>query len=417
MSYIGLLDCNNFFVSCERLFRPDLVKKPVAVLSSNDGCIVARSQEVKAMGVPMGVPLFQAKQLADMRRVTLFSSNFTLYRDISTRVMRALANAVGDTEIYSIDEAFFTVPEHTTEAELYDLRTQIMRLTGIPVSIGVGESKTIAKVASELGKKGDGVVLVPADQRQARIGDYPCQDVWNIGGATARTLKEYHIRTITDLVGADRSFLARRLGVAGARLFDELSGIAVYPVSDSSRSLRQSVTSSRSFAESTASVSAIESAVTYHLEQVGAKLREQDLCAGRILVELAPSRHGDFSLQARRFAVDLRPPTQSTQALVRAVLPAVRQQFVPNVPYKKAGITASLLTVPACVQGDLFQPETSAGESDPFQRLDAVTDQLNRKFGQGTIHSGVIAASGSRASARLRSPSYTTRWQDIPSVL
>lgn len=412
--YIGLIDCNNFFVSCERLFRPDLVGKPVAVLSSNDGCIVARSQEVKAMGVPMGMPLFQAKQLVNMSQVTLFSSNFTLYRDISSRVMQTLAAEVGDTEVYSIDEAFFRLPATTTSAEIAALRAQIIRQTGIPVSIGVGESKTIAKIASALGKQGSGAVVVPGTKRPVLIGNYPCQDVWNIGRATARVLKESDIETVADLIATDRAWLVAQFGVAGARLYDELSGIAVYPVTDTSGALRQSLTSSRSFAKTTTALSDIESAVTYHLEQVGEKLRREGLYTARVGVELLPSRHGDFAFQAARFAVECVPPTQSTQTLLRTVLPVVREHYRSGVPYKKAGITAGALTIAACVQEDLWQ--TAGTKSTHFAALDAATDLINQRFGPGTLRSGVVIGQGSLASAALRSPAYTTSWQDIPRV-
>ena len=408
------MDCNNFFVSCERLFRPDLLGKPVAVLSSNDGCIVARSQEVKALGVPMGMPLFQAKQLVDMREVTLFSSNFTLYRDISSRVMQTLAAEVGDTEVYSIDEAFFRLPAATTSSEIAALRAEITRLTGIPVSIGVGESKTIAKIASELGKQGSGAVVVLGAARSAMIGDYPCQEVWNIGRATARVLKENNITTVAELTATDRSFFITQFGVAGARLYDELSGVAVYPVTDTTKTLRQSLTSSRSFAKTTTALADMESAITYHLEQVGEKLRRDGLYTARVAVELLPSRHGDFAFQAARFVVECVPPTQSTQTLVRMVLPAVREHYQSGVPYKKAGVTVSALTIAACVQEDLWQ--TASSTSTHFATLDAATDSINRRFGQGTLRSAAVVGNGSLASATLRSPAYTTSWRDIPTV-
>jgi DNA polymerase V len=201
---IGLMDCNNFFVSCERLFRPDLAKCPVAVLSSNDGCIVSRSQEVKDLGIAMGVPYFEVKSLCKKYNITLFSSNFTLYRDISTRVMATLKEFVDDIEIYSIDEAFFGVPKTMDETTLISIRAEIIRKTGIPVSIGVAPTKTLAKVANDRAKKGGGVMVLTKEVWKILQGEVSCSSIWGIGRQTSQKLTELGINSVAELLARDR---------------------------------------------------------------------------------------------------------------------------------------------------------------------------------------------------------------------
>ena len=409
---IGLMDCNNFFVSCERLFRPDLVGKPVAVLSSNDGCIVARSQEVKAMGVPMGIPLFQAKQLVDMSAVTLFSSNFTLYRDISRRVMHVLSEEVGEAEVYSVDEAFFTLPDNTTGADLATLRQRVMVKTGIPVSIGLAATKTRAKIASELAKQGEGVTRLDADTWPAVAEAYQCGEVWNIGRSTATKLREAGVKTCAELLARERAWLGQQFGIAGCRLYDELSGIAVHPVTYNTDRIRQSVTSTRSFATVTTDYDELASAVSYHVVEVAKKLRQQKLYPSRLHVVARASRHSDFRYQKGSVEVALPTPTNETQSLLQHALQGLVELYAVGVPYKKAGIVASGLMPDTVCQGDLFTSPVEASSSP----LDTVTDTLNQRFGAGTIRPAIVRGSGPRTSALLRSQHYTTAWSDIPSV-
>jgi len=412
---IALLDANNFFVSCERLFRPDLVGKPVAVLSSNDGCIVARSNEVKALGVPMGMPLFQAKQLVDMSGVTLFSSNFTLYRDLSRRVMEVLAAEVGECEQYSIDESFFALASNITYDEVVVLRAHIMQATGIPVSIGAATTKTLAKVASEMGKQGSGVTILTDAKWQATASTYTASEVWNLGHATAQKLKQAGVTTTKQFMDTDRQWIAKQFGVAGCRLFDELHGRLVYPLVCNSTTLRQSIASTRSFATTTQRVSDLESAVAYHITQVAQKLRRQHLLATRIYIEARASRHSDFGLRKSGMVITLEQPSNDTSYLLKAGLKALRSFYDPAVPYKKAGVTVSGLVPKSFAQADLFSAKTETLLTSPTT-LDTITDTLNQRFGAGSIRSGIITQAGARASAKLRSQHYTTDWKDIATV-
>ncbi len=407
------MDCNNFFVSCERLFRPDLWNKPVAVLSSNDGCIVARSNEVKAMGIPMGIPLFQAKQLADMSQVTLFSSNFTLYRDISARVMQTLTAAVGEPEIYSVDEAFFAVPETYTEADISALRQHIMQTVGIPVSIGVGQTKTLAKVASELEKKGSGVCWLSPEKWAAVAPQYPCGEVWNLGRATAAKLKRVGVEQAAEFMALDTVYVHKQFGIQGRRLQDELRGIVVHRLGTGVAEPPKSLTSSRSFAAACHDLGQLESALSYHVLQVALKLRTQHLQAGRLVVYVRPGRHSDWSFRRVLGEAPLTAATNDTATLTQAALTVLRQQFDPQVPYKKAGVTLSQLVPETYEQPSLFSEQVAA---PVHPSLDVITDELAQRFGKGVVRLGTIRSSGPMTSQRLRSPAYTTNWGDIPRV-
>lgn len=409
---IGLLDCNNFFVSCERLFRPDLAGKPVAVLSSNDGCIVARSQEVKDIGVPMGIPLFQARQLVDMSQVTLFSSNFALYRDISSRVMAALTAEVGTCEVYSIDEAFFYVSPRSTVADIKALRQSIMQRTGIPVSIGIAPTKTLAKTASKMAKKSDGVRWLDLEQWQTIAPMYPLQDIWNVGGATARKLREIGVTTVAAFTALNPRQIEQQLGIAGRRLQDELQGSAVYTLGKNSGVLRQSLASTRSFAKSTNVKSALESAITYHVEHIAEKLRAKKLATTMLIIELRASRHGDFSYRKGSVKVILEVPSNATSELLKAACTGVDALYQAGVPYKKAGVVASALVPETYLQMDLF----STTKVSTKNIVDSVVDTINANFGSSTIHRGTLFDNSLKARASLRSPHYTTAWKDIPTA-
>ena len=412
MAKIGLLDCNNFFVSCERLFRPDLVKKPVAVLSSNDGCIVARSQEVKDMGIPMGLPLFQAKQLCDTSSITFFSSNFTLYRDISARVMRTLATEVGVCDVYSIDEAFFALSDDIGDTDIQHIRDRVIQNVGIPVSIGVADTKTLAKQASRFAKKGDGVRVLRAEDWEKESKEVSCSSIWGLGRATVTKLATQNIHTADDFMQLPRSFVRKNLGVAGERVFDELHGVVVHSLGDHSDDVQQSITSTRSFAKTTNTLSELESAVTYHTMQCAKKLREKELLCTRVYLEMHASRHSDFGARKGGVEIHLDGATDVTQELLSAILPNVRALFESEVPYKKAGIVLSGLVPTSYRTHSLFE----SGNTREKNILDQVSDTLQDMFGWDALHLASVLPSRDKSSSLLRSKAYTTNWGDIPSV-
>jgi DNA polymerase V len=380
------------------------------VLSSNDGCIVARSQEVKDLGIPMGIPYFKVKDICTEAGVTLFSSNFTLYRDISARVMQTLASEVGPCEIYSIDEAFFEISDAVTNEEVHAIRNTIMKLVGLPVSIGIAATKTLAKQASAIAKKNDGVCILTGELWDTYRSATPCASVWGLGRQTSAKLSSLGITTVAQFQALDRLVVRQHFGLHGERIYDELSGVRVYDVGANSDDVQQSIMSTRSFEKTTRKRAELESAVAYHVSFAAEKLREKKLVASRMYVSILTSRHGDFVLQSGNSEVVLPEPTAQTSVLIAEALKAVRALYNPEVPYKKAGVVLSGLMPESYVTGDLFASSAHEGT------VDAIADRINERFGHNTLRSGVILQNPTRSSAKLRSKEYTTRWKDIPTV-
>lgn len=409
MAYIGLLDCNNFFVSCERLFRPDLEKKPVVVLSSNDGCVVARSKEVKELGIPMGVPYFKVRDELEASRTTIFSSNFTLYRDISARVMRVLQNEVGYTEQYSVDEAFFTLTAPTMDS-LKHIKAAVEQQVGVPVTVGVAKTKTIAKCATEIGKKGEGVSLLEGSAWKEVAQTFPLADVWGIGRRTGEHMRAYNLLTVADLQQADPAFIRSEFGIAGARLQTEL---AEQPTDRSERDkLQQSIMSTRSFQKSTTNLRVLEDAVAYHVAHAAEELRELGACAHTIRVLIRPSRHNEWVLRGGTREAVLVIPTDDTRVILREALALVRSLYEAGVPYKKAGVILSGIVPRAAVPGSLFE------SSDQHHELFSAIDGLNHRYGAGTLTIGRTKTEGVwQASKSHVSPRYTTSWQELQTVV
>ncbi len=415
MKYIGLLDCNNFFVSCERLFRPDLRNKPVVVLSANDGCIVARSQEVKDKGIPMGVPLFQVKDILKDIGATTFSSHFTLYRDISRRVFSVMKDEIGLVEQYSIDEAFFCI-----EGEYEDVMTVIRRLkdkvertVGIPVSIGVGLSKTQAKYASTVAKKTGGCFILEQIDWEERAEIIPLSEIWGVGGRLSQRFKVHGLQTVAQLLLVDRARLLQLFGVVGVRLQSELKGESMSPVT-SLLSTQKSIMSSRSFQKETSSKSVVEDALAYHLRHITADLRAMHMKASVIKIWIRPSRFGDYFMQGAGVELCLPEPTNDTFTLLKLVSQATNTLFSPEVPYKKAGVLAAGLIPETIVQTNLFHTEAAASHA---QALLGVVDSLNAKTGKEILMIGSsLKARVWQSRKDACSPAYTTQWSSIRQV-
>ena len=420
----GLMDCNNFFVSCERLFRPDLIGKPVAVLSSNDGCFVARSQEVKDMGIPMGVPLFQVKELCEKEKITLFSSNFNLYRDISARVMSALRAECGDIEVYSIDEAFFTVSDSFSEEKMAQIRTRVMQKTGIPVSIGVAQTKTLAKVANSIAKKrdvrrptsnmGEGVCVMDGGLWETTAKSMSCGSVWGIGRQTSAFLTKAGIYTVAELLAQDRTFIKSNLGVVGERLILELSGIPVSKLGDHGNAVQQSLTSTRSFGKTVTNKLILQSAIGHHVVHVAEKLREEKLVASTISVMARGSRFGDFSHREGVITTALFVPTDDTFILTKEAMRLLDILFDPEIPYKKAGIILGGIEPKHFAPISLFPEEK---RNTKTSTLSVLSDSLNKRFGRDTIRPGItLGRERWQEHKEKLSPQYTTRWTEIARV-
>lgn len=420
MKYIGVLDCNNFFVSCERVFRPDLWQRPVVVLSSNDGCIVARSQEVKDKGIPMGVPYFKVKDELSLMNTTVFSSHFALYRDLSQRVFAVLRELLADETIeeYSIDEAFFTINGTLGEIEerLRTIRTELMIRTGIPVSIGCASSKTQAKWASERAKKTDGVCVLSAATFLELAGAVPLREVWGVGGRLSQRFTLLQITTVGELVASPATVLATQFGVGGTRLQSELMGRPAFPVQLRCEAPK-SLMSSRSFRCTTSDLSVLADAVAYHVRHAVAELRAKRLQARVLRVSIRPSRHGNYCLRGGSREVVLTVPTADTFVFLRQAQRVLTELYEPGVPYQKAGICLLAISSSDTVTEPLFSNE----EVLPAKRCGAVLsvcDELNTRYGRELLTiGGRLKTDRWQARAELRSPAYTTRWEAIPRVL
>lgn len=415
MKYVALVDCNNFFVSCERLFRPDLATKPVVVLSSNDGCVVARSKEVKALGIPMGIPHFKIKDEFAQAGVVVFSSNFPLYRDISARVMRVLKEEAVEVQQYSVDEAFFTITADTDDAALAEIarvKEVVEQRVGIPVSIGAARTKTIAKYAAEVGKRGAGTAVLTGTVWQQLGAELALAEVWGIGRQTSTKMRAAGFTTVADLRAAAPDLILQQFGIVGARLQCELDERPAYHERTEGE-LQHSIMSTRSFKHSTKDIAVLEDAIAYHVAHVAEELREMDAAAQEVRVLIRTSRHGDWVLRGGTAESLLIAPTADTRLLLKEALALTRRLFEPGVPYKKAGVILGHIVPQDAVLSSLFDD----GPTSDHELFDTI-DTLNDRFGAGTLTIGRTHRDAMwQASKSHVSPRYTTAWSDIPRVV
>lgn len=409
--WIGLLDCNNFFVSCERLFRPDLMGKPVLVLSSNDGCVVARSKEVKDIGVLMGVPYFQIKDTVKKHDITTFSSHFALYRDISRRVFSVMREELEVVEQYSIDEAFFTFDDDPFKVATR-VKQAVERRVGIPVSVGVAHTKTQAKCVNDLAKKIGKVKVLERNEWTALTPKILLADIWGVGGKMELRFKHHGLSTVAELLAADPARIERLFGVNGLRLQHELSGTIAFPLHHRTEP-QQSIMSTRSFRDSTTDKAILADAVAYHVRHAVADLRGMGMLACNIRVMALPSRHGDFFMRGGAKEAVLPAPSSDTVEFLKIASKLLSDVFESGVPYKKAGVVLGGLVADGVRQTSLFG-HTDTGEN---AELMAVIDSLNARGGGEVVLLGSHLRSDVwRSRSETRSPAYTTRWSDIVSV-
>ena len=414
----GLCDCNNFYASCQRVFRPDLVGRPVVVLSNNDGCIIARSNEAKALGIGMGQPLYQVQGLIDRHGVAVFSANFALYGDMSRRVMATLRTLVPSVEVYSIDEAFFDLHGIAEPLDDYGRRIgrTIRRNTGIPVSIGIAPTKTLAKIASKLAKrypKLDGCCYMhrPEDIEKV-LATFPLHEVWGIGRRYGKLFDSMRITTARQFVELPEEWIHRRMGITGLRTWRELQGIECIGFEQMPQQ-KQQITVSRSFPKEIYEREELERIVAEFASMCAEKLRAQRALCGQIHGFIFTNRHRDDQPQRYETAVLTLPePTDSTLEIVRQARAALRQIYRPGFGYKKAGVTLAQIVPATGVQGTLFAPP----DKGKHARLMEALDRVNKVYGRGSI---VIAAQGTepfRMNREHLSPRYTTDWRELLTV-
>lgn len=413
MRLYGLLDCNNFFVSCERLFRPDLKNYPTVVLGSNDGVVISRSEEAKKLGVPMGVPYFKVRDLFKEHKVAQFSSNFELYQDISKRVMLLMAEELENVYQYSIDEAFFEIDvKNTQEAEniLRKLKSKIETGAGIPVSLGAGVTMTIAKYASELEKRKSGVCVLFGDSWKALVKEIPIGEIWGVGGKTAVKMRDIGVLTVNDLLHLPEASIKANFGVHGLRLWSELSEKPAHDPSERNH-FQKSIMSTRSFSKVTSSLSELESAITYHTERVAKELRDMKGKANVLGVVLGTSRHNDWFMQGGRNETHLAVPTADTRVLLKEALRLTRSIHRAEVPYKKAGVIINNI-----VSDDFNFPTLWPEETNSNDRLISAVDSVNEKFGKEAVTFGRVKTSGKLDHDQYRSLRYTTTWNELRKI-
>ena len=418
----ALVDCNNFYASCERVFRPALEGRPIVVLSNNDGCVVARSAEAKALGIPMAKPWFKLE--ADLRGqdVTVFSSNYALYGDFSRRVMQVLAGFCPRLEVYSIDECFLDLsgaPGDLTALGLEIART-VRQWTGIPVSVGIGPTKTLAKVANRLAKKGQGPAgpvlewtRLP-DPRGTLAGLAP-EDVWGISARWGERLRRLGLASALALAEADPRLLRKAFGVVMERIGRELAGVSCLPL-ELVPPPRKQILVSRSFGERLSKLEDLQGAVAAFAARAGEKLRRQRLRTRAVTVFVQTSPFTDAEpFYANGATLVLDRPTRDTGRLVRVADQALTRIYRPGLAYQKAGVLLPDLSPEGVEQGLLFaEPPADDARSDRLMdRLDA----LNRRPAHRAVrYASELLSDRWHMRQRLKSPAYTTDWRALPVV-
>ena len=417
----ALVDCNNFFVSCERAFQPELEGRPVVVLSNNDGCVVARSNESKALGVPMGTPYFKVKHLADKGKLVVRSSNYTLYGDLSARVMSLLAESAPKLEVYSIDEAFMNMDGVHSEdlpSICSGLVRKVRRWTGIPVSIGIAETKTLAKVASHFAKKYKGyrgVCMIDSEEKMRKaLALTPIGDVWGIGWRGTPKLEAVGVKTALDFIGRPSEWIRERMGIVGVRTWSELQGIRM--VEDEKEEKRKSICTSRSFADMISDYDELSLRVSDFAGKCAEKLRRDGTAAGTVGVFIHTNRfRDDLEQYFPNASVRLEVPANSTPEIVGAALKALRMVYRPEFEYKRAGVIVVDIVDADSIQQTLFGFDSESRERD--DRISKVMDMVNSS-GKNVLR--LATQRGGHYADGIRrehcSGLYTTSWDELITV-
>lgn len=423
MSCYILVDCNNFYISCERVFRPRLQHKPVVVLSNNDGCVVSRSEEAKALGVPMAVPFYQIAHL-QKKGLCVFSSNYPLYGDLSNRVMSILSSYSGELEIYSIDEAFISFrmidlddkkSEEKLFAQMMELREKIYSWVGIPVTIGIAKTRTLAKLACSYGKKRKMPVFSLSQETMIIecLKSTPIEAIWGIGRKSAEKLIIRGIHNAFDFVERGDQLAQSVLGVVGKRKVYELQGIDSLEA-DVNDHKRDSISSSKSFGENVTDFEELQSAVISYATRCVEKLRQQDSLCHYISVYVTTGIYGSDDNYTNSHTLAIPEGSDSLRTIIAISLEALKVIFRPGLKYKKAGVGLSGLMDREFSQPSLFE---SKSQTEQDGKLMNTIDKIKEKMGKNALQFGVTKEQGPwQSNANFRSPHYTTEWSDILRV-
>ena len=421
----ALVDCNNFYVSCERVFNPKLENKPVVVLSNNDGCVVARSNEIKAMGIAMGGPYFKIKDQLDKVGAAVFSSNYSLYGDMSNRVMNILQTFCQNMEVYSIDEAFLDVSflnKKDLEEFGRDLVIKIKQYTGIPVCIGFGETKTLAKLANEIAKK-DGKNLnqfkgafsiCNQEAKEKYFPEIEVKDIWGIGRMYNKKLQELNVQTVADLISKSDGWIRSNLKLTGLKTIQELRGISCINLDDVNEA-KKSIISSRSFGKEVVEYKHLQEAVASFASRVGQKLRKNKTVAGLITVYIMNNRfkEGKAFLSG---SICLPTPSNYTPDLIKSSLEILDKIFVKGLKYKKAAVMVTAIQPENSIALNLFENTIQTTHKKAI--IMKTFDTINKRFGSNTIQTGRESFDKTwKLKSEHRSRQFSTNWEELLEVV
>lgn len=421
---IALVDCNNFYVSCERVFAPELRKRPVVVLSNNDGCVIARSDEAKALGITMGKPFFQIEYLAKKENLAIFSSNYTLYGDLSLRVMDSLSNFSAQVEIYSIDEAFLEMkllldeiinPKFQTLADKgNEIRQKVYQWTGLPVSIGIAPNKTLAKIANRMAKKKNVGVFELSDEKiiNETLKETAVKDVWGIGYRSALKLKALGVENAFGLKMLDRRVARKLLTVTGARIVEELKGEICLPL-ELVPPPKKNICCSRSFGILIGSFEDLKDALENYLDKASLKMRKQNLSAKAITVFLSTNRFAKTEQYSNSITVKLANPTNSTREIRRWTNEALKKIYKKGYKYKKVGIMLQGL------EPEKAETKRLYGDSyyEKDKRLMQALDKITNRWGRETIQFGKRQENKNwEMKCERKSQRYTTNLNEVLQI-
>ncbi len=415
----ALVDCNNFYASCERVFRPDLNGKPIVVLSNNDGCVIARSNEAKDLGIPMGAPAFEYEKVFQQQKVHVFSANFALYGDMSHRVMSVLSDYSPDMEIYSIDECFLSLKGF----EFFNLqeygmlmRNKVVKWTGIPISVGIAPTKALSKVANRIAKKFSertkGVYIIDSEESRIKALKWlKVEDVWGIGRQHAKRLQAQGVKTAYDFTLLNDAFVRKQMSIVGLRLKHDLQGIPTLNLDEVQP--KKNIATTRSFDGNYTKFEQISERVSTFAVSCAEKLRKQNSCCNSLMVFVHTNRHRkDLPQYSRNIVIQLPFATNSSIELSKFAVQALKQIFKEGYSYKKAGVIVQDFTPQDSVQKSLFEER-----NEKHIPLMKAVDKLNALFGQQKIR---LASQDAKRVWKMKqeklSPNYTTKLSDIITI-
>ena len=415
----GLVDCNNFYASCQRVFRPDLIGKPIVVLSNNDGCVIARSNEAKKLGIPMGAVAHQYEKLFIQNNINVFSANFTLYGDMSQRVMNILSEYTPDMEIYSIDEAFLKFDGFKN----FNLQTigeamqrKVTKGTGIPISVGIAPTKALAKVANRIAKKfpqkTKSVYIIDDEEKRIKALKWlKVEDIWGIGRQHSKRLQALGVKTAYDFTQLDKSFIQKQFSVVGLRLQQDLLGIPTLDLEETES--KKAIATTRSFDYNYTELEQLEERITTFAVSCAEKLRKQQSCCNSLMVFVRTNKHRkELPQYSRNIVIELPYPTSSSIELAKFAVQALRQIFKTGYAYKKAGVIIQHFTPEKSTQINLFE-----NSNECHKIVMSTMDKLNTIYGMQKIK---LASQDLKKVWKMKqeklSPNYTTKLSDIITI-